>query len=146
MRSSVLESLSGTEVCGRCSMKRVLIVDDEADHRLILRTILESEGYTCEEAQDGVAALEWLSKEHMDLVLTDLNMPRINGLELTEEMADRRGLEKIPVILITSQAIEEVSFLARKVKPHAVLAKPCEGKKLLAAVASAIEASKRSIR
>lgn len=51
--------------------KRLLIVDDETDHRLILRTILEGCGYVCEEAEDGAIPLESLALIKMDLVLTD---------------------------------------------------------------------------
>ena len=74
---------------GEQHMKRLLIVDDEADHRLILRTILEGCGYACEEAEDGTAALERLALTSVDLVLTDLNMPRTNGLQLIDQMTQK---------------------------------------------------------
>lgn len=57
-------------------MKRILIVDDEQNHRLVLRTMLEGSGYICEEAEYGTVALELLPKLPVDLVVTDLNMPR----------------------------------------------------------------------
>jgi PleD family two-component response regulator len=63
-------------------MKLLLIVDDDPDHRLILRTRLEAKGYGCEEAEDGEVALSKLKKDQTALVITELNMPRMNGLQL----------------------------------------------------------------
>ena len=120
-------------------MKRLLIVDDNSDHRFILRTMLEGKGYACEEAEDGTVALERLGTERMDLVLTDFNMPRTDGLQLIEQMAERTQLQKIPVILITSQEIGEVPRSSHKDRLYAILPKPYESQEVLAAVACAID-------
>ena len=68
---------------------RVLIVDDEDDIRLGLRKILSPQGFICEEACDGLEALEILASERADLVLTDLMMPRMGGSDLLREIKDR---------------------------------------------------------
>lgn len=83
-------------------LKRLLIVDDDIDHRLILRTRLEKHGFVCEEADDGMVALEKLTIKKMELVLTDQHMPRMNGLELIDQRRRLPLLKNTPTILMTS--------------------------------------------
>ncbi|HLH28385.1 MAG TPA: response regulator, partial [Acidimicrobiales bacterium] len=63
---------------------RILVVDDEPNARMALVSILREEGYLVDEARDGRAAVEALAVRGADLVLTDLRMPRMGGLELIE--------------------------------------------------------------
>ena len=119
-------------------MKRLLIVDDDPDHRLILRTMFEAKGYGCEEAEDGGAALSKLKTDQMDLVLTDLNMPGMNGLELIDQMGRLALLQNIPAILMTIQSMEDMSSEAYKTGASAVISKPYDLSKLLEEVGRAI--------
>ena len=123
-------------------MKRLLIVDDNADHRLILRTMLEGKGYACEEAEDGTEALKQLVAKPIDLVLTDLNMPRTDGFQLIEQMEEQTQLQEIPVILITSQAPSEVPQFSQKGQLQAILSKPYECQEILSVIAGAIDPSR----
>ena len=70
---------------------RVLVVDDEAAVRYTLRSILEEEEIDVEEAADGVAALAIIDRGGIELVLTDLRMPRMDGMELLTELSQRPG-------------------------------------------------------
>jgi len=119
-------------------MKHLLIVDDDPDHRLILRTMFEAKGYGCEEAEDGGAALSKLKTDQMDLVLTDLNMPGMNGLELIDQMGRLALLQNIPAILMTIQSMEDMSSEAYKTGASAVISKPYDLSKLLEEVGRAI--------
>ena len=87
-------------------MKRLLIVGDDPDHRFILRTMLEAEGYECEEALAGQAALSKLRTVQIDLVLTDLNMPGMNGLQLSDQLRMFTFTRNTSVISLTSQSME----------------------------------------
>jgi len=119
-------------------LKRLLIVDDEIDHRLILRTRFEKHGFVCEEAEDGTVAMEKLTIQTMDLVLTDQHMPRMNGLQLIDQMGRLPLLKNTPAILMTSQSIEEVSSDAAQGGVRAVISKPFDFPKLLEQVSRAV--------
>jgi CheY-like chemotaxis protein len=119
-------------------MKRLLIVDDDPDHRLILRTRFEEKGYECEEAEDGGVALSKLETDQMALVLTDLNMPGMNGLELIDQMGRLALLQNTPAILMTIQSMEDMSSEAYKTGASAIISKPYDFPKLLEEVGRAI--------
>ena len=95
-------------------MATVLVVDDVAMDRFLAGTLLEEHpGWTAVYAEDGREALSIIQKEVPDLVLTDLQMPEVNGLELVE--AIRRDYSYVPVILMTAHGSEEIAVAALKV-------------------------------
>ena len=84
----------------------LLIVDDSPMMRKVIRKTVTLSGVEldeCWEAGDGREALEILRGHPIDLILTDINMPRLNGLEMLKEMQREERWRKIPVVLITSQ-------------------------------------------
>lgn len=92
-------------------MPRILIVDDSATDRCMVGSLVAEDGLAeIEYALDGLDALAAIGKRRPDLVITDLVMPRMNGLELTAEV--RRGFPGIPIILMTSQGNEEIAVEA----------------------------------
>ena len=95
-------------------MATVLVVDDVAMDRLLAGTLLEEHpGWVAVYAEDGREALSIIQKDIPDLVLTDLQMPEVNGLELVE--AIRRDYSYLPVILMTAHGSEEIAVAALKV-------------------------------
>ncbi len=80
----------------------VLVVDDSIATRALERSLLESAGYRVLTATDGYNALEVLASRHCDLVITDAQMPHMNGFELTRTLKSRAPLAHLPVIMITS--------------------------------------------
>jgi CheY-like chemotaxis protein len=84
-------------------MPLVMVVDDSRPHRDALTRILERAGYTTVPAQDGSDALDQLHSTHPDLIVTDLHMPGVGGLELLEALQQHPELKSIPVIMLTSQ-------------------------------------------
>ena len=119
-------------------MKHLLIVDDDPDHRLILRTMFEAEGYECEEAMDGGRALSKLHTAQIALVLTDFNMPGMNGHQLIDQMQTSALTRNTPVIILTRQSMEDIPAQVSSSRARAVLSKPYDFSKLLAEVCCAI--------
>ncbi|MBX9688761.1 MAG: response regulator [Candidatus Obscuribacterales bacterium] len=87
--------------------KRILVVDDTLTARILLRNIFESAGFSIKTANDGAEALDTLKSENFDLVVTDIEMPIMNGFELTEQIRRDDGLSDIPVIMVTSMTSRE---------------------------------------
>ena len=92
---------------GPAKRLRVLVADDAITSRMLFRNILASHGFEVSIAADGEAALQLLKSEHFDLVVTDIQMPRFDGLQLTREIRRDAILGSIPVILITSMGSRE---------------------------------------
>ncbi|MBW2605032.1 MAG: response regulator [Deltaproteobacteria bacterium] len=96
----------------------VLIVDDSTPMRAVIKKVVKASGFNLNrifEASNGREALDLLEQEWLDLVLTDYNMPDINGLELLEEMKKHDTLKSIPVILITTEgSMERVEEFMKK--------------------------------
>lgn len=110
-------------------MARILIVDDERNIRLFMAENLKVRGYDVMEARDGVEALHALQSEHIALVITDLVMPNMDGLELITRL--KQDYADIPIVVVSASA--EISSLncARELSVDAVLTKPFAPQKLL---------------
>ncbi|TMC02781.1 MAG: response regulator [Chloroflexi bacterium] len=89
------------------SAPRVLVVDDAVIVREVERSILEQAGYEVEAAGDGLEAMSLLAERPCDLVVSDIDMPRMNGLELTARIRATPRFAQLPVILVTARGDEE---------------------------------------
>ena len=114
----------------------VLIVDDNADHREILHARLASEGYATAQAEDGTAALAAAKRLVPDLILLDVMMPGLDGLEVTRRLRADPALPFVPIILITAR--DDVRDVVRGLDAGAdeYLTKPVEHAPLVARVRS----------
>ncbi len=115
----------------------VLVVDDEAPVRYTLRSILEDEQLEVVEAADGVAALEAVDRGGIDLVLTDLRMPCMDGMALLSELAQRPAAPK--VIMITAYGSERLAVEAMKRGALDYFAKPFEADEIIRVVQRNLE-------
>lgn len=89
-------------------MKRVLIVDDSSTTRaLIVSTIEEMEGFETTEAPNGFEALKRLPQQAFDLIVTDINMPDINGLEIVHFVKHHPDYRLIPMIIVSTEGSED---------------------------------------
>ncbi|MCP3942362.1 MAG: hybrid sensor histidine kinase/response regulator [Desulfobacteraceae bacterium] len=88
-------------------MGRILVVDDSISTREIEKNIIESHGYHVDLAGDGIEALEALNKTQYDLIITDVEMPRMDGFSLTRQLRGMENYKDVPVILVTSLDREE---------------------------------------
>ncbi len=87
---------------------RFLIVDDFSSMRRIIRSLLKEIGYeNADEAEDGVAALDALRNAAFDFVISDINMPSMNGFELFAEIKKDETLKHLPVLMVTAGARKE---------------------------------------
>jgi DNA-binding response OmpR family regulator len=117
--------------------KRILIVDDEPNVRFVFRTALESEGLDLSEAENGRAALDWLKTSKADLVLLDLQMPDIGGMEFLRRL--RTSGDDTPVVIITAHGSLPDAVQAMKLGAIDFLAKPITPPALRAVVADVLE-------
>ena len=82
-------------------MKKILVVDDEGDIRLLVRTLLTENGYKVDEAANAKEGLEKLRKNAYDLAIIDFFMPNMSGRELLEKMRQDAGLKSVKAIFLT---------------------------------------------
>jgi DNA-binding NtrC family response regulator len=123
-------------------MKTILIVDDEQSVRESLRMILDYEGYDVATAENGGEALESASSAHPDLVLLDVKMPGMDGIEVLQKL---RAMEKnIPVIMISGHGTIETAVEATRLGAFDFLPKPLDRDKLLVALRNALQQAKLS--
>jgi two-component system chemotaxis response regulator CheY len=104
---------------------KFLIVDDFSTMRRIVRNLLKELGYTnADEAEDGVAALAKLRSASFDFVVSDLNMPNMNGFELLRQIRADAALKHLPVLLVTAEAKKEDIVTAAQIGASGYIVKP----------------------
>ena len=114
---------------------KILTVDDSAVMRQMVRFTLESTGqHCCLEAEDGEAALHVLERETPDLIITDLNMPGVNGIELLKILRSRDAFKFTPIIVLTTENNEEAQRRCKEAGATGWMAKPFQTDKLLQVV------------
>jgi two-component system alkaline phosphatase synthesis response regulator PhoP len=116
---------------------RILVIDDEAHLAEGIRENLEAEGYATEVAHDGEAGLEKIRGAHYDLVLLDVMMPKMNGLEVCEEI--RREGRQVPVLFLTVKGDAADRIRGFEAGGDDYLAKPFHLKELLLRVAAILK-------
>jgi CheY-like chemotaxis protein len=82
--------------------KKILVVEDDFDTRYILSLILKTEGYEVITAADGECALAVMGEQKPDLLITDISMPRLNGIELTRKIRLKQEMAEMPILAITA--------------------------------------------
>lgn len=85
--------------------RRILVADDKASSRELVKAILENLGYEVEEAQDGIEALEAIRNSRPDLVLLDFQMPGLTGHEVMARLRDDERFADLPVVALTASAM-----------------------------------------
>ncbi|MCW1401665.1 response regulator [Novosphingobium sp. MW5] len=113
---------------------RVLTVDDSASMRALLNHALSAGGFEVEQADDGVSALEWLALNDVDVVITDINMPRLDGFGLIEQLRTGSRHCDRPILVLTTESSDEKKARARAAGATGWIVKPFDPAKLIAAV------------
>ena len=116
---------------------RILIVDDDEGSARLVERILRKAGYECELCKDGKAALTVAEQENVDVVVTDVRMPRMSGIELCRQL--RASWPKLPVILMTSYGSIPDAVEAMREGAFSYLSKPPDEEQLRSLVARALE-------
>ncbi|MBE6991347.1 MAG: response regulator transcription factor [Ruminococcaceae bacterium] len=86
-------------------MFRILVVDDDKNTRILLKAVLEAEKYTVFTAENGEAALDIMDREHIDLVVLDVMMPKMDGYEFTQNL--RENQNNLPILMISAKQLPE---------------------------------------
>jgi two-component system chemotaxis response regulator CheY len=104
---------------------RFLVVDDFSTMRRIVRNLLKESGFSeADEAEDGVVALQKLRASSFDFVVSDINMPNMNGFQLLAEIKKDEKLKHIPVLMVTAEARKEDIVLAAQQGAAGYIVKP----------------------
>jgi len=104
---------------------KFLVVDDFSTMRRIVRNLLKELGYTnVDEAEDGVQALHKLRSDQFDFVVSDWNMPNMDGLTMLQEIRKDPSLAKLPVLMVTAEAKKENIVAAAQAGANGYVVKP----------------------
>ncbi|HPP07287.1 MAG TPA: response regulator [Syntrophorhabdaceae bacterium] len=123
-------------------MKRIMIVDDSSTIRKLINFILRKKDYLITEAEDGLDALEKLIDTKVDLVIADLNMPNMDGIELVKSLRNNYYHIDTPIIMLTTTRDENLKKSALEAGVNLFLNKPVQPNLLLYKVESLLEGEK----
>lgn len=123
--------------------KKVLIAEDEEHIRRLIKVILEQDNYDLIEAKDGKEALEKVSEEMPDLLILDLMMPKIDGIEVCQQLKKNALTRKIPVIMLTAKREMSDKVVGVKAGADDYLTKPFEPRELRVRVRTFLDKEKR---
>ncbi|WP_137899838.1 MULTISPECIES: response regulator [Sphingomonas] len=112
----------------------IMTVDDSPSMRMLLRAALTDLGYEVLEAEDGVQALERLDGVEPDLLITDINMPRLDGFGLIEKVREQDRHRNLPILVLTTESSDEKKQRARSAGATGWIVKPFHPEKLAAAI------------
>jgi DNA-binding response OmpR family regulator len=115
--------------------KRILICDDEVHILLVAEFKFRRAGYEVETAGDGQEAWELIQRRVPDLLITDCQMPRLNGFGLTQKLRENPATAELPILMLTAKGFEiDARELARQWKVLALISKPFSPREMLATV------------
>jgi two-component system chemotaxis response regulator CheY len=120
-------------------MTRVLIVDDSGVTRRLLGSVLKSDGYAIEEAENGLDALEKLGAVKTDLIIADLNMPNMDGVTFVRSVRETPYVRAIPIVMLTVSSDKCLKEKAMAAGTDVFMTKPVKPAKLLATVKSLLK-------
>ena len=137
-RRGDLDRFLGSSRAAPAGSSRVLIVDDDDGLRAFLRAALEGDGCIVREAASAEEGLAALDEELPDLILLDVEMPRMNGIEMLQRVRERHGVETIPVVMFSGKV--EAEEAAEKAGAQAFIGKPFDPAELLASTRQLLRA------
>ena len=114
--------------------KRILCVDDSKTMRDMVQFTLKSAGFDVVEAEDGVKALAASESGRFDLVITDINMPNMDGVTLVRELRRRSGFKTTPILILTTEGGDDKKAAGREAGATGWIVKPFAPDKLISVV------------
>jgi CheY-like chemotaxis protein len=112
----------------------ILVVENEVSNRLLIERVLSTRGYRCLSATNGREALAVLDQGPVDLILTDLSMPVLDGYQTTQLIRARPGMQQVPIVAVTAFALSDEGEAARQIGCTEYLTKPFKPRQLLEVV------------
>ncbi len=127
----MMDITRGATSLSRAHQPTILVIEDEASNRLLIERVLSTRGYRCLPASNGREALDILDHELVDLILTDLSMPAMDGYRVTQLIRERPGLAHVPVVAVTAYALSDENEAALQAGCNEYLTKPFKPRQLL---------------
>lgn len=121
-------------------MFRILVVDDDRNTRLLMQAVLEGAGYTVFLSSDGVDALEVMDREHIDLVILDVMMPKMDGYELTRTL--REVNNNLPILMVSAKQLPQDKHRGFLVGTDDYMTKPVDDEEMLFRVKALLRRAK----
>lgn len=121
---------------------KILVVDDSDDTREMMAKLLELESFTVVTAEDGSAGLDTADAERPDLIITDVNMPRMNGIEMIKRLREQDGFATVPIMAITAYG-NGVAKEALEAGANRAATKPIQFTELVVEIKELLEAARR---
>ena len=106
------------------AIKRILIVDDEENTRIGLSKLLAQEGFEVGSAADGNEALDYLGQQKVNLVISDINMPEMDGLTFVTNLRANDDYKALPILMVTTRSVKEDIIEAMKAGVNSYIVKP----------------------
>jgi two-component system chemotaxis response regulator CheY len=125
-------------------MAAILAVDDSSSLRQMVAFTLKSSGFDVIEAVDGQDAIEKLNGRAVDLVLTDQNMPRMDGLTLVRHLRTLPHFKSTPILILTTESSDEMKQAGRAAGATGWMVKPFDPRKLIEVIRKVLPATERS--
>ena len=119
-------------------MARILAVDDSAAMRQMVGITLTGAGHEVEQAADGCEALQMAARSKFDLIITDVNMPRMDGITLVRELRGLASYKYVPMLVLTTEATTERKQEGKAAGATGWLVKPFNPERLLATIAKVL--------
>lgn len=120
--------------------KKVLVVDDYAENVELLEELLASNGYAVSTAYDGEEALEKVQKEHPDLILLDIMMPKMDGYQVCEALRNAEETKDIPIIFVTAKnEVKDWTHAIFNMGANSYITKPINARRLIEKVKSVLK-------
>ncbi|MFB0613065.1 response regulator [Aurantiacibacter poecillastricola] len=113
---------------------RILTVDDSPSMRALLLHALTKHGFKVEQAEDGQMALDWLATNEVDVIITDINMPRLDGFGLIEGLRSSARHSDRPILVLSTESSDTKKQRARQAGATGWIVKPFDAEKLAMAV------------
>ena len=117
----------------------ILYIEDNPGNRMLVRRILEAEGYTIREAVDGPAGLEMAAQERPDLILLDINLPEIDGYDLAKRMRAMPNLDGVPILAVTANVMQGDRERTMEAGCNGFIPKPIDVDKLPQLIKAALD-------
>lgn len=118
--------------------KTILFVDDSISIRTLVKMILEEAGYNVLMSEDGQDAMSFFDGQTIDLVITDLHMPRMNGIELIKEVRKIKAYHFVPILFLTTETKPELKLEAKAAGATGWITKPFDKDKFLQVIKKVI--------
>lgn len=115
-------------------MARILAVDDQLTIRELVAAVLRPHGHEVDTAEDGMVALKRVENTQYDLVISDVNMPNLNGISLVGKIRQLNHMKYVPILMLTTESGNDIKTTARSIGASGWLTKPFDSQRLSGAV------------